>query len=156
TEAEMDRFDKLNDIVKKGLSGYAFELMKNRKMVREQFSKRKREWKVIIGQTFPGALARMVTNYSILAKTYTLFIDTIIFPFTQEEMFDYFRVCIDQQLTKINTSSITTRFWDIFVSSLRGNKDDRLQANQVVAVEGFHLFINWKHTYSKIQRSWYI
>lgn len=156
TEAEMDRFDKLNDIVKKGLSGYAFELMKNRQMVREQFSKRQREWKVIISQTFPGAIARMVTNYSILATMYTLFKDTLMFPFTQEEMLDYFRVCIDQQLTKINTSSITTRFWDIFVSSLRGNKDDRLQANQVVAVEGFHLFINWKHTYSKIQRSWYI
>lgn len=156
SEEEMDRFDKLNDIVKKGLSGYAFELMKNRQMVREQFSKRQREWKAMISQMFPGAISRMVTNYSILATMHTLFKDIIIFPFSQEEMLEYFRTCIDQQLTKINTSSITTRFWDMFVTALRGNKDDRLQANQVVSVEGTDLFINWKHTYSKIQRSWYM
>ena len=156
TEAEMDKFDKLKDIVDKGLSGYAFELMKHRQMVKENFARKQREWKVMISQAFPGAIARMVTNYSIIATMYTLFKDIINFPFTQQEMMEYFRVCIDQQLTKINTSSVTTRFWDIFVSSLRGNKDDRLQANQVVAVEGTNLFVNWKHTYSKIQRSWYV
>lgn len=156
TEAEMDNFDKLKDIVDKGLSGYAFELMKHRQMVKEKFARTQREWKVTISQLFPGAIARMVTNYSIVATMYTLFKDIILFPFTQEEMLKYFGTCIDQQLVKINTSSVTTRFWDIFVSSLRGNKDDRLQANQVVAVEGTNLFINWKHTYSKIQRSWYI
>lgn len=156
SEAEMDKFDKLKDIVDKGLSGYSFELMKHRQMVKEKFARTQREWKVMISQAFPGAIARMVTNYSIIATMYTLFKDTIMFPFTQQEMLDYFRVCIDQQLTKINTSSVTTRFWDIFVTSLRGNKDDRLQANQVVAVEGTNLYINWKHTYSKIQRSWYI
>ena len=26
----------------------------------------------------------------------------------------------------------------------------------MVAVEGTNLYINWKHTYSKIQRSWYV
>lgn len=153
---EIERFDKLNDTIKKGMSGYAFELMKHRRKVRENFSRTQREWKVMLEQHFPGAVSRMITNYSVIATMYTLFKDTVLFPFTQNEMIEYFRVCIDQQLIKINTSSITTRFWDIFVSSLRGNKDDRLQANQVVAVEGTNLFINWKHTYSKIQRSWYI
>lgn len=153
---EIERFDKLNDTIKKGMSGYAFELMKHRQMVREKFTRTQREWKVMIEQSYPDVVSRMVTNYSVIATMYTLFKDTIIFPFTQKEMTDYFGICIEQQLTKINTSSVTTRFWEVFVSSLRGNKDDRLQANQVIAVEGTNLFINWKHTYAKISRSWYI
>lgn len=155
TEAEMERFDKLKDKVSKGLSGYAFELLRNRKMVQEVFSKRQREWKVTINQAIPGARGRMVTNYSILATFYTLFKDIINFPFSQEEMLSYFKVCIDQQLTKINNSSITNRFWEMFVMSLRGNRDERLQVNQVVSVESNFLYFNWKHTYGKMQRMWY-
>ncbi len=155
-EEEMNRFDELKDMTNEGISGYAFDLMKHRAMVKENFSKKQREWKSLINAEIAGARGRMVTNYSILATMYTLFKDTIIFPFTQAEMLKYFRTCIEQQLTKINTSSITSRFWDMFVTALRGHKDDRLQANQVVSIEGSQLYINWKHTYSKIQRSWFI
>jgi len=155
TEEEMDRFDKLKDKINKGMSGYSFELLKHRKMVEENFSKRQREWKVAINQAMPGARGRMVTNYSILATFYTLFKDVVNFLFSQSEMLDYFKVGVDQQLTKINNSSITNRFWEMFVLSLRGNRDDRLQVNQVVGIEGNFLFFNWKHTYGKLQRMWY-
>src|SRR5690606_8503902 len=117
TEEEMDRFDKLKDKINKGMSGYSFELLKHRKMVEENFSKRQREWKVAINQAMPGARGRMVTNYSILATFYTLFKDVVNFLFSQSEMLDYFKVGVDQQLTKINNSSITNRFWEMFVLS---------------------------------------
>ena len=155
TEEEMDRFDKLKDKINKGLSGYSFELLKKRSMVEELFSKKQREWKVAINQAIPGARGRMVTNYSILATFYSLFKDFIEFPFTQTEMLDYFKTCVDQQLTKINNSSITNRFWEMFVISLRGTRDDRLQVNQVVSIESNFLYFNWKHTYGKLQRMWY-
>lgn len=155
TEEEMERFDKLKDKVGKGMSGYAFDLMRNRKMVEESFSKRQREWKVTINQHIPGARGRMVTNYSILATFYTLFKDLVMFPFSQVDMLDYFKSCIDQQLTKINNSSITNRFWEMFVMSLRGSRDERLQVNQVVSVESNFIYFNWKHTYGKLQRMWY-
>src|SRR5690606_17100535 len=97
-----------------------------------------------------------IGNYSVLGTVYTLFKDTISFPFTQEEMLNHFKTCIDIQLRKINSSSITNRFWEMFVAGLRGHKDDRLQVGQVVSTEANYLYFNWRHTYNKVSRLWFM
>lgn len=156
TQEQIKDFDELKDMTRKGVSGYGHEIIKKRGLFKKMFSEEQRKWKSNLNHEMPGAIGRMVLNYSILATVYTVFKDTINFPFTQIEMIDYFKHCVSQQQRKINSNSITNRFWDIFVASLRGTKDDRLQVGQVVSVEGSQLFVVWRHVYAKINRSWLI
>lgn len=156
TEAEGRSFNELKDMTEKGVSGYANDLLKHRKMFRAQFSTNQRLWKSALQADMPSTLGRIVLNYSIVASVYTLFKDIIVFPFSQQEMVNYFKECSERQMRKINSGSLTSRFFEMFIASLRGSKDDRLQVNQVVAIEGTMLFFNWSHTYSKIQRMWYM
>jgi len=156
TAEEGELFNKLNDVIEKGVSGYSLEILKHRNRIVENYSKAQRMWKSTFQSMMPGAIGRIVANYSIVAAMYTLFKDTFNFPFTEVEMVDYFKDCADKQMRKINSSSITSKFFDLFVAALRGNKEDRLQVGQVVSMEGTVLFFNWRHTYAKLQRMWYI
>lgn len=156
TKEETDHFDELSDMTSRGLSGYSHEILKQRIMFEEKFVSEYRKWKVILKQENPNAIGRMIGNYSVLGTVYTLFKDTISFPFTQEEMLNHFKACIDIQLRKINSSSITNRFWEMFVAGLRGHKDDRLQVGQVVSTEANYLYFNWRHTYNKVSRLWFM
>jgi len=153
-QEEMKAFDELRDMREKGVSGFSDILMKNRIEVEDKFEKQQRNWKGILQEQFPEAKSRIISNLSIIASMYTLFKDTINFPFTQQEMMDHFKKGIEQQIRKINSASILNRFWDCFISSLRGHKDQRLQIHYIVNVEGNLLYMNWTHTYAKIQTQW--
>lgn len=151
---EMKAFDELKDMREKGVSGFSDVLLKDRIHVEDNFEKQQRNWKGILQEQFPEAKSRIISNLSIIACIYTMFKDKINFPFTQQEMLEHFKKGIDQQIRKINSASILNRFWDCFISSLRGNKDQRLQVHYVVNVEANQLFMNWTHTYAKIQVQW--
>ncbi|SFU48689.1 DNA primase, catalytic core [Pustulibacterium marinum] len=152
---EIKNFDELKDFVGLGVSGFANELLKHRKTYEEKFEKTQRNWKGILKERFPEATVRMGFNLSILATAYDIFKDVVTFPFSQNEMLDHFAKGIDQQLRKINSSSVLVRFWECFITSMRGNPEDRLQARKIINIEGNKLFIQWTHTYAKIQRQWY-
>lgn len=154
-EEEMKLFDELKDITAKGVSGYSNEFFRHRKMFEENFEKYQRNWKGILQEQFPEAKSRIIFNLSILASVYGMFKDMNFFPFTQTEMMDHFQKGIEQQIRKINSASILNRFWELFIASLRGHKDDRIQVNNIVSVQGNLLFFNWTHVFAKVQRSWF-
>lgn len=151
---EMKVFDELRDMREKGVSGYSDMLFEYRPYFIENFEKQQRSWKGILQELFPEAKSRIISNLSILASVYSMFKDIIKFPFTQDEMIEHFGKGIDQQIRKINSASILNRFWDCFVASLRGPKESRLQVNYIVSVKGNNLYMNWSHTYNKIQMEW--
>lgn len=155
TDEEMRKFDELRDLTALGISGYADDLFKHRLYFAENFEKQQRSWKGILTERFPEAKGRIHFNLSILTAVYTLFKDTINFPFSQEEMLNHFGKGIDQQIRKINAASILNRFWDCFIASLRGHKEQRLQVGYIVNLEGNYLFFNWKHTTSVINLRWW-
>lgn len=155
TEKEMQLFDELKDMMSKGVSGYSDDFIKYRPEFEKNFDKLQRNWKGILQDSFPEAKSRIIFNLSILATTYEVLKDKVIFPFTQAEMLQHFGKGIEQQIRKINASSIMNRFWEIFIASLRGHKDDRIQVNYIVSVESNLLYFNWTHVFAKIQRSWY-
>lgn len=157
TREELLEFDKLKDWVADGISGYSNEILKHRKVFVENFEKKQRGWKGILKERFPDAKERMIANLSILSSCYEIFreIGFFKFPFSQEEMIDHFAVSIDQQLRKINSASILVRFFDCFISCLRGNPNDRIQVHRMVNMEGNKLYIQWTHSYAKVQMQWY-
>lgn len=154
-EEEMKLFDELKDITANGVSGYSHEFFKHRILIEENFEKAQRSWKGILQEQFPEAKSRIIYNLSVIASFYTMFKDMNYFPFTQGEMLDHFKKGIEQQIRKINSASVLNRFWDLFIASLRGNKDDRIQVNNIVSVSGHLLYFNWTHVFAKIQRSWF-
>lgn len=155
TDEENKRFDELRDMTSLGISGYTDWLFQYRNYFEEEFEKNQRSWKSILTERFPEAKGRIHFNLSILASVYTMFKDKVNFPFTQEEMLEHFAKGIDQQIRKINAASILNRFWDCFIASLRGHKEQRLQVGYIVNLEGNHLYFNWKHTISVVNLRWW-
>lgn len=153
-QTEMKAFDELRDMREKGVSGYSDMFLAHRIFFQENFEREQRSWKGILQELFPEAKSRIISNLSILASVYNMFKDKVNFPFTQEEMIQHFRKGIDQQIRKINSASILVRFWDCFIAALRGPKEQRLQVNYIVSVKSNNLYMNWSHTYNKIQLEW--
>lgn len=155
---EMKDFDELNDMTQKGISGYSNHLMKFRQAYKDGFSKGYRSWKGILKERFPTVAGRIISNLAVLSTTYEIFRDKaeIRFPFSQNDMMDHFERGIDHQIAKINSASIMVRFWDCFIVSLRGNKEDRIQVNHIVSLDGNLLFMQWTHVFAKIERQWWI
>jgi DNA primase catalytic core len=151
---EMKAFDELRDMREKGVSCYSDELFVYRRFFQENFEKEQRSWKGILQELFPEAKGRITNNLSILASVYTMFKDKINFPFTQEEMIEHFRKGIDQQIRKINSASLLNRFWDCFLAGLRGPKESRLQVKYIVSIDQNNLYMQWTHTYNKVQMEW--
>ncbi|MBW3519534.1 DNA primase [Flavobacterium sp. NKUCC04_CG] len=154
-QEEMKRFDELKDMTLQGVSGYSHQILKHRQLFIDKFDSVQRALKVMLEQELPEARSRIISNLSVLTAVYMIFKDLIIFPFTQQEMFTHFKKGVEQQLRKISSSSVTTRFWEMFITSLRGHKDDRLQVGFIVSIETHKLYLQWTHTYAKIQRMWF-
>jgi DNA primase catalytic core len=157
SQEEMVEFDELNDWTTKGVSGYSHHLMTYRKVYKENYSKGYRKWKGILQENFKTAKGRIISNLAVLATTFEIVRDMTdtTFPFDQNAMMDHFKNQIEHQTSKINSASVMIRFWDCFIASLRGNKDERLQANYIVSVEENTLYIQWTHTMDKIERKWW-
>jgi DNA primase len=153
-QEEMKAFDELRDMREKGVSCFSDDLFAKRIYFQENFEKEQRSWKGILQELFPEAKSRIISNLSILSSVYNLFKDEIKFPFTQEEMIAHFRKGIDQQIRKINSASILNRFWDCFIAGLRGHKDQRLQVGYIISVNENNLYMQWSHTYNKVQLEW--
>lgn len=158
SKEEMEAFDELNDMTQKGISGYSNQLLQYRMIYKEHFSKKYRFWKGLLKQHFPDVAGRIHSNLSVLATTYQIFRDeaNVAFPFSQSDMIDHFRKGIEHQISKINSASIMVKFWECFVTSLRGNKEDRIQVNHIVNIEGNILYFNWTHVFAKIERQWWM
>ena len=54
----------------------------------------------------------------------------------------------------MNSSSIGTKFWDCFLASMRGNKDDRIVVFRDLRLDGNKLSFQFTSCYNKIQRQW--
>lgn len=158
TQKEKDNMEILKGMTSDGISGFAVELLKHRKLVKENFSADYKKWSAILTPIFPEVPVRIVNNLSVIAAFYEIFskIDTKIFPFTQFEMIDHFKIGVEQQMYRINSTSILVKFWDCFISSFKGNIENRIQAKKIVNIEGSSLYIQWTHVYSKIQIQWFM
>lgn len=156
TQEEQENMKKLKKLVKDGMSGFASDFIKYRNLVEEKFSDEHGKWMAILTPIFPEAKIRMIDNLSIISAFYGIFSDIFKFPFTQFEMIDHFKIGIQQQMYRINSSSLMVKFWDCFISSFRGPTEDRIQAKKMVNIEDTSLYMQWTNVYMKIQKQWYV
>lgn len=158
TEDEMKEYDELNDMTNKGVSGFSYQLLKYRKLFEEEYSKKYRIWKALLQEKFKEPKARIIGNLAVLATTFQLIRDNteFVFPFSQDDMLNHFGKEIKNQMVKMNTASVIIRFWHCFISSLRGNVNDRIQVGYIVNIEGNILYFNWTHAYTQISKQWFL
>lgn len=154
---ELKEFDKLKDMMRDGMSGYAHEILRHRKAIVEDLDKVQRQWKQILKETFPEAKERMIANMSILASFYQILRDKQIvqFPFSQDEMIQHFREGVNNQLRRINSGSMLNKFWDVFIACLRGSMDNRLNIGLEINMEANKLFMQWSRCYGVINKQWW-
>ena len=154
---ELKEFDKLKDMMRDGMSGYAHEILRHRKAIVEDLDKVQRNWKQILKETFPEAKERMIANMSILASFYQILRDKQIvqFPFTQHDMIQHFREGVNNQLRRINSGSMLNKFWDVFIACLRGSMDNRITIHREVNIESNLLYLQWSRMYGIVNKQWW-
>lgn len=156
TQEEKEAMEVLKKMVSAGVSGYASEFIKHRNLVEEKYSEEHSKWTAILTPIFPDVKVRMIDNLAIIAAFYGIFKDIFQFSFSQYEMIDHFKIGIEQQMFRINSTSLMVKFWDCFISSFRGTIDDRIQAKKIVNIEENSLYVQWTHVYMKIQKQWFL
>lgn len=156
TQKEKEYMELHKEHLSNGMSEYAVEFLKHRKLVEEKFLDKYNEWSAILTRIFPEVKVRIVNNLSVIAAIYDIFSDIVKFPFTKFELIDNFKVGVEQQMFRINSTSLLAKFWECFVSCFRGNINERIQAHKIVNIEGSSLYIQWTHVFSKIQIQWYL
>lgn len=152
---EESNYKKLNDILNKGVSSVADDLMKYRGKFKDNFSIKYNSYKSILQGFLPDAQSRILGNLSVLGATYEILKDDITFPFDQNEMIKHFIGSAEAQIRLMTATSILSKWWFSFIASLRGHKDDRLQLYRDFKIEGTLLYFNFTNVYNKIQRQWW-
>ncbi|WP_271406598.1 DNA primase [Tenacibaculum soleae] len=155
SEEEVKNFDELRDMTTSGISSYSLDILKHREHFKANFQQKYRMFKGTFNEQVADARSRMVSNVSVLGATYEILKDKIDFPFTFNEMVNHFKRCTEQQVRKLNSESVTNKWWDCFLASLRSPIQDRLQVGVDFKLDGTHLFFTFTNVYNKIQRQWW-
>ncbi|HRO76711.1 MAG TPA: DNA primase, partial [Crocinitomicaceae bacterium] len=153
---EMKEYEKLADMQKHGISGYTATFLAYRETVEQNFKQKHREYKNVIAQRNPEANSRMITNFAVLGAFYGMFQAIVKFPFTEQQLLNYFDTIIDKQMRKLDSASVTARFWECFLASMRtGQWTEQIFVERDFKVEGEKLYFNFTSCYNRIQRQWY-
>lgn len=155
TDDENKEYQVMNDMIKDGYSSYMYDIINHRKLFEENFKKNFSTYKDILAKRHPEVKSRILSNVAVMGATYHIFKDVLQFPFTFTEMEKHFDSAIELLWRKIASASVLTRFWDLFLASIRGPKHDRLQVRFDYKIEGNSLFFNFTNVYNKIQRQWW-
>lgn len=159
TDDEKARYNDLKDITSQGISSYTNQIVEFRNDFSKEFKHLKRENKVKIDNIFNKKSAKMPSriseNFSIIIATFEILARKIKFPFNYEKLFDFSLKVIDSQLNKIDSTSLSNKWWNCFLVAIKITNENRLYFEQDIRIDGNFLYFNARNTYSKIQRQWY-
>jgi hypothetical protein len=154
-EGAVKRFEELEDITKQGISSLGDDLLKYRPMVKMNFQRKFRMFKQGISDRLPEAKSRMIGNISVLGSFFHLLKDHVNFPFDHQMMTDHMVKITNQQMRKLASSSVITRWWDCFLAAMRGHRMDRLQVERDFEIKNGYLYFNFTNAYNRVQLQWF-
>lgn len=155
TDQEDKNYQVLSDMVKHGISGFTSDFLNHRAFVEENFKNQYRNFKTTLAQRRPEANSRMIQNLSVLGTFYQMFNDKFSFSFNLKKLMEIFEDTIDTMMNKMTSASIINRWWDCWLSSMRGSIGDQLRVRQDFKVEGDKVYFNFTSCYNRIQRQWF-
>lgn len=152
---EIRKYEELEDMTKKGVSHLTDKILMLRSNFKASFKSAFRKCKDELSTLLPETNSRIISNLSVLAATYEITKNTLQFPFSHSDINEHFKVCTNNQTNKLNSANSLTKWWDCFLASLRGNKEDCLLVGTDLKLDGSELRFNFTQCYTKIQRQWY-
>jgi len=155
TEVEVKRYEELRDMTAQGISSLTDDILIHRKLYKKQYKQKYRMYRQGLSERIPEAKSRMLSNMSVLGATYHILRDEIIFPFDHNRITEHFERVIRAQMRKLASASITTRWWDCYLASMRGAVADQLRVERDFKIDGDTLYFNFTNAFNKIQRQWY-
>jgi len=149
-------YNKLKDIIKKGVSGISDYFINRRSYFEAEFLEIYRSNVNLLNDldAFRDTTSRIISNLSVILSIYKLFEKENFFPFGQSEIIKHFAEMVDNQKRKLASASPFIKFWDCFIMCMRGNVTDRLIVNTDIRIDGATLLFNFKTAFMKIQRMW--
>ncbi|MGD1319549.1 DNA primase [Chryseobacterium sp. 2R14A] len=149
-------YNKLKDIIKKGVSGISDYFINRRNYFEESFLEIYRSNINLLNDldAFKDTTSRIISNLSVILSIYNLFEKENFFPFGQSEIIRHFAEMVDNQKRKLASASPYIKFWDCFIMCMRGSVTDRLIVNTDIRIDGATLLFNFKTAFMKIQRMW--
>lgn len=151
---EVAMYEELGDITSQGVSSLGDELLQFRSHFVKNFKKKYSAYKQGFQERMPTADSRMISNISVLGGTFHLLKDELNFPFDHNQLIDHFTDITKQQLRKLASSSVITRWWDCFLASMRGHKLDRLQLDRDLDIKNGYLYFNFTNAYNRVSIQW--
>lgn len=156
SEEESKRFDEFKDMCSNGYSSYSVDLLKHRDVFKDKFMTKYRAFRNSFKEQVPDAIARMVSNASVLGATYEIFKDTLDFPFTFPELERHFKKSIDQQMRKLASESITNKWWNCFLYGIKSPQNVRIVYKEDFKLEGRSISFHFNQVYIKMSILWSI
>jgi len=156
TEEEGKKYDEFKDMCSNGYSSYSVEILKHRKVFEEQFKKKYRGFRKSFTERVPDAKTRMISNASVFGATYAIFKDILDFPFTFNEMEAHFIKCIEQQMRKIKTESLISKWWMCFLHGIKSPGNVKLKIAEDFKVEGRSISFHFAPIFIKMSQLWFV
>jgi hypothetical protein len=157
TAAEKEAFKAFNEMTATGTTGYLQQVLQQRPAFVEKFGDKFNMYKTMLAhrEAFEGGVDRLVTNYAILGATYEILRDSIVFPFSFNEMLETFDSFVANTRRKMESYSVLSRFWDVLIAVMRGSKDNQLRVGRDLRLEGNMLAFNFTNVYNRVQTEWF-
>lgn len=158
SEEEKKEYDKLKDIVRKGISGISNTFINQRTLFEERFLDTYRVNKIALGklEKLQNVPTRIIDNLAVLHTIYNIFESQQFFPFGKADMIDHFEKIVENQRRKLDTDSPINKFWDCFLSCMRLTQGETLRIDVNIREEGGLLKFNFTTVFSIIQRQWFV
>lgn len=155
TEEEAKEYGEFADMLRHGASSFIDEALHLRPIVEQNFLELQREFESTLKQRVKDVNSRMAMNLSVLGAFYQIFQNTFTFPFSHKEMMGHFVRLLERQMVRLHSSSLTVRFWECFLASMRGQPTEQIRLGHDFKIEGEHLYFNLTSCYLRIQRQWF-
>lgn len=156
TEEESLQYQVLEDMLRQGISHNIAELIKCRKVWIENFKSVSREVEKEISERMKllGCPKRMIDNYAVLGAAYKLTSKSIEFPFLYADFLRQTEENCKRQMDKINSTSITMKWWNCFLACIRLSNEALLEGKEF-RVDGDELVFNMTHAYNRLSSQWF-
>lgn len=156
TQAEVDEFDRLQNMTKDGFSSITEDILHHRSLWEEKFHRTYKECRNILKEKLSliCSESRMINNAAIYTACYQLMSQVLQFPFTYQQLENHIIQVYRAQMRKMNTGSKVQKFWNLFLSAVRSDINP-LTHGFDFSINGNDMVVNITHAYNRIAPMWW-
>lgn len=153
--AEKEAYRQLKDINEQGISSITADLLQHRLLWEREFKKTFRMVESGLKKEldFASGHDRMIGNVAVLGATYELMKDIVQFPFSWNDFLAHQKASLEKQVTKLNTASMNSKFWNIFLASVT-TEFKPLRHGREFSIKGDKLYIRAVMIYNHVAQPW--